>query len=403
MNITRERPSGGLLPEDFEQLCNTKGGLLSFDNFLSTSTKREIAEEFIESALPKYKDNVGVLFVMIIDPNDVSTSTTAFAPIKKYSDFQEEEEILFSMHTVFRVGDIQQSTKNSLVWEVQLMLTSDNDSQLATLTKYMKEKIDGKGWYRMGKFMLKVGHFDQAEILYNELLKKATNDSDRAEIYQQLGETKIHKGQYKEAISYYKKSLEIKRETLKEDNTSLALTYNDIGLVYSNMGDYSKTLEFYEKSQKIYEKALPPNHPDLATSYNNIAAVYYKMDDYSKALEFYEKSHKIFEKALPPNHPDLATSYNNIASVYNDKGNYSKALEFYEKDLEITKKVLPPNHPDLAVSYNNIGLLYDDMGDNSTALEFHETALAIRKKSLPPEHPAIKRSMDNIASVKKKM
>ncbi|CAF2109290.1 unnamed protein product [Rotaria magnacalcarata] len=393
----------GLLPDDFKNLRNTEGGLLSFDSFLSTSTKREIAEKFVQSALPKYKDNVGVIFVMTIDPNDVSTSTTPFAPIKKYSAFQEEEEILFSMHTIFRVGEIQQSIKNNRVWEVQLMLTGNNDPQLTSLIKYMKEKIDGKGWYRMGKLMLKVGHFDQAEILYNDLLRKATNDSDKADIYQQLGELKIHKGQYQEAIAYYEKSIEIKRDTVEEDNTSLALTYNDIGLVYSTIGDYAKALEFNEKSQKIYEKGLPPNHPDLATSYNNIAAVHYKMDDYSKALEFYEKSNQIFEKALPSNHPDLATSYNNIASVYSDMGNYSKALEFYEKDLEITEKTLPPNHPDLAISFNNIGLLYDDIGDYSKALEFHETALAIRKKSLPLEHPAIKRSIDNIASVKKKM
>ncbi|CAF4937394.1 unnamed protein product, partial [Rotaria sp. Silwood1] len=181
-----------LLSKDFEQLRNTEGGLLLFDNFLSTSIKREIEEGFIESALPKYKDNVGVLFIMTIDPNNVSTSTIPFAPIQKYSVFQEEEEILFSMHTVFRVPDIQQSTKNNRVWEVQLTLTSDSDPQLSTLTKYIKEKIDGQGWYRMGKLMINVGHFDQAEILYNELFKKATNDNDRADIYQQLGEIKIH-------------------------------------------------------------------------------------------------------------------------------------------------------------------------------------------------------------------
>ncbi len=49
------------------------------------------------------------------------------------------------------------------------------------LTKRMEEEIDGKGWYRMGKLMIKVGQFDRAEVRFNELLKKATNESIKSE------------------------------------------------------------------------------------------------------------------------------------------------------------------------------------------------------------------------------
>ena len=39
----------------------------------------------------------------------------------------------------------------------------------------------------MGKLMLKVGHFNQVEELYNELLEKASSNSDRVFIYHQVG------------------------------------------------------------------------------------------------------------------------------------------------------------------------------------------------------------------------
>ncbi|CAF4405222.1 unnamed protein product, partial [Rotaria magnacalcarata] len=39
----------------------------------------------------------------------------------------------------------------------------------------------------MGQLMLKVGHFDQAEELYNELLKGASDDRETAHIYHMLG------------------------------------------------------------------------------------------------------------------------------------------------------------------------------------------------------------------------
>ncbi|CAF2039119.1 unnamed protein product [Rotaria magnacalcarata] len=94
----------------------------------------------------------------------------------------------------------------------------------------------------MGKLMLKVGHFDQAEELYQELLKNASTDSDRALIYHQLGVMNYHQGKYQEAVKFYEKSLEIYRKTLPEDDASLAPTYSNIGGVYKNMGEYSKAL-----------------------------------------------------------------------------------------------------------------------------------------------------------------
>ncbi|CAF5001735.1 unnamed protein product, partial [Rotaria sp. Silwood1] len=347
----------GLTEQDFQHLLNTKGGLLSFNNFLSTSTEKQVAMEFVQHTMHKNKDIVGVLFIMTIDSSEISASTTPFALIDEYSASESEKEILFSMHTVFRVDDIKQAVSNNRLWEVQLSLTGDNDPQLAALTQRIKGELCGStGWHRLGDLMLKVGHYNQAEELYNGLLKNSSSDSDKADIYHMLGVMKYHQGQYKEAVSFCEKALEIKRKTLPEDHSSLANTYNNIGLAYNNMGNYSKALEFYEKGHKIYEKSLPPNHPDLATSYNNIGAAYKNMGNYSKALEFYDKAHQIFEKTLPPNHPDLATSYNNIGGLYNNMGNYSKALEFYDKALKILEKSLPPNHPDLATSYNNIGL-----------------------------------------------
>ncbi|CAF5098618.1 unnamed protein product, partial [Rotaria socialis] len=79
-----------------------------------------------------------------------------------------------------RVVEIKQTANNNRLWEVQLNITGDNDQQLSTLTNRIKEEIGGRGWQRMGKLMLKVGHFNQAEELYKELLENVSTDSDRA-------------------------------------------------------------------------------------------------------------------------------------------------------------------------------------------------------------------------------
>ena len=38
----------GLSPNDFDQLKSSEGGLLSFNNFLSTSKTRQVATEFLK-------------------------------------------------------------------------------------------------------------------------------------------------------------------------------------------------------------------------------------------------------------------------------------------------------------------------------------------------------------------
>ena len=135
------------------------------------------------------------MFIMTIDQSNISTSITPFA-------IPSEQEILFTMHTVFRVVEMKQTAKNNRLWEVQLTITDESDPRLAALTNRIKKEIGGGGWYR-------VGHFDQAEELYKELLEKASNESDRAFIYHQFGWLKADQSKYQEAITLYEKHLEI--------------------------------------------------------------------------------------------------------------------------------------------------------------------------------------------------
>ncbi|CAF2180142.1 unnamed protein product [Rotaria magnacalcarata] len=392
-----------LTQKDFQRLLGTKGGLLSFNNFLSTSKQKDVAMFFAPSAPYENEDIVGVLFLITVDQSRVLASSNSFAVIDDYSAHPQEEEILFTMHTVFRVVDIKQVDSNNRLWEVQLTMTSDNDPQLAALSHRMKEEINGKGWHRMGKLMLQVGHFNQAEELYNELLENASDDGDKGFIYNQLGEAKLYQGKYNEAALFYEKSLELCQRTVPEDHPDLTASYHCIALVYDSMGDYSKALEFYEKAHKIYEKAVPPNQFDLAISFNNIGLVYYNMGDYARALEFYEKANKINQQTLPANHPHIAADYNNIGLVYNMIGEYSKALEFSVKDLEIMRKTLPSNHPDIAMSYSSLGKIYRNMKNYSNALTYFEESLTIREQALAETHPSRAVTYSDIGDVHRLM
>ena len=343
-----------LSTNDFNKLKSTRGGLLSFNSFVSTSTKRKVSLKFATESSAK-DGAVGVLFVLTIDP---ALTSTPFADISQFSYFDEEEgEVLFSMHSVFRIARVEGLDKQGRLWEVQLTLTADDDPQLRLLTERMNEEVQGcTGWKRICSLLISVGQVGKAEELYLTLLEQAPNDSDRGHYNHQLGYIRADQGDYQEALSYYEKCLDMRQKTLPANHPSLATSYNNIGSVYDSMGEYSKALSYYEKCLDMQKKTLPANHPSLATSYNNIGSVYDHMGEYSKALSYYEKCLDMRQKTLPANRPDLATSLGCIGSVYYNMGEYSKALTYYEKCLDMEKKTLPANHPDLATSLRLHGI-----------------------------------------------
>jgi tetratricopeptide (TPR) repeat protein len=389
----------GMSHPDLAQMRKTQGGIMSFNNFLSTSKNREISLRFANAAMAN-PDLVGILFVMTIDP---SKSTAPFASIAGVSYYPTEDEILFSMHTVFRICNIKPMDGNMRLFQVDLTLTCDNDKDLCMLTDRMREETKGPtGWYRLGELLRKIGEFNQAQKIFIAMLNQPINDKEKAPVFNQLGMMKNIQGEFKEAIRLYEKSLEIYGKTSPANHLDLAWPYDNAGVAYYNMGDYLKALSSHVKALKIRQQSLPPNHPDLASSYNNIGVLHAQMGEYTMALPNFEKAHAIKEKQLPSNHPDLASSYDNIGNVYRSLGEYSKALSAHEKAQDIFQRALPANHPDLAMSYNNIALVYEDMRDYSKARLFYERAVNIGQNSLPSNHPELQKWQQNLKDVKNK-
>jgi tetratricopeptide (TPR) repeat protein len=381
---------------DFDRMMKTKGGLISFNNFLSTSREPQFPLECAMQALTKHA-MTGILFEISVDP---TISSAPFAAINEFGHFENEQEILFSMHSVFQITEIAKFQSNDRLWQVKLTTTSDNDTKLLALTERIRQETQGySGWHELANFLINVGSFKKAEQLLEILLHQASNSTEKSLIYNLLGIALANQGYYAKALSFYKQELEIIQQTLLANHPNLATSLSNIGQLYSNMGEYSKALSFHEKALKIRQESLPENHPDLATSLSNIGQVYCNMGEYSKALPFYEKALKIREESLPANHPDLATSLSSIGQLYSNMGEYSKALSFYEKALKIRQENLPANHPNLAISLSNIGQVYSNMGEYSKALSFYEKAHAIFQESLPANHPSLATSLSNIGQV----
>ena len=385
-----------LLTADFKKLKKTNNGLASFNSFLSSSKNIGVPQCLARSAVDD-TSMYGILFAMTIDS---TITSTPFANIKEDSYFETEDEVLFSMHSVFRIGQIKSIDHHDRLFEVQLTLTADDDEQLRKLTdRFEEEGQNIAAWTRIGNLLIQVGQLSKAEELFVTLSEQKSKQGARAIYYHQLGCIKTEQGHYNEALRYVEQAHDIIKKKVPVNHSALATSYSSLGVLNAKMGQSLKALSFYRKALAIEQKMLPAYHPSLATSYNNVGMLHYEMGEYSRALSFYRQALDIFEKTLPTDHPSFANGYSNVGSVYEYRKEFSTALSFHNKALDIRQKTLPTNHPDVASSYNNIGMLHSKMREYSKALSFHEKALDVFEQTLPANHPSLAVSYSNIGSV----
>jgi len=210
--------------QHMQQLTKTKGGLISFNNFLYISKNPNVL-----------LDLVAILLIMNIDS---SKSTTSFASTSDLSYFHGEDQVLFLMRTLFRIRDIKPIGENNRLYEVNLTLTTDNDKDLHTLINHIREEIfpNTKECHQLNLLLLKTDHSDKAQKVYQVILDQTTNENQRGSIYRQFGLIKYIQGQYTEPITLDEKSINIHQTTLSQNHPNSSISYTGIANAYSRIG-----------------------------------------------------------------------------------------------------------------------------------------------------------------------
>ena len=334
----------GYAKTELDRLKATKGGLISFNNFLSTSRNRHVSLMFARGT-SEDPDKSAVLFVMTIDP---SRTKVPFAYIADESNHKDEEEVLFSMHTIFRIGDIKPFDEDDRIIQIELTLTSDDDRDVRRLNEYIRENIQGStGWHRLRVLLSKLGQTKEAEEVQQI-------------IFDQTEHTTKTKHPYWKSLSMSENPTKPKsnrltcQRSLSVSHYELIASYNHRGDTYCTIGDYSKALSAFEEMIRIQEDSIPPNHPDFALSYNKIGFVYFRLGQYETAIQNYNEAIRIQQKSLPSSHPDLGLTYNNIGEVYKALKDYSKASSYFKRAVIAGIDTLPSNDPNLMKWQQNL-------------------------------------------------
>lgn len=206
-----------------------------------------------------------------------------------------------------------------------------------------------------------------------KLGKSLKNDAEVARDYVRLGHVYKSLSDYAEALSYYRRSLDIMLKAGEQDKTIAGL-YNTMGLMYRKKGEYHNALDYYLRSLKVKEGLNDEQF--MQSTLNNIGATYWYLKDYDEALNYYQRSKDIALKYKDDF--EVAERSHNIANIYAVQGKHDEAMMTYLEALAIFEG--RNDQSNIATVLASIGELYLNQQNADKALEYFNKSLAIRDK-----------------------
>ncbi|CAF4543722.1 unnamed protein product, partial [Rotaria sp. Silwood2] len=392
--------------DQINKLKENVGGFLSFNNFLSTSLKQDIAINFL------WGTENGVLFQMQIDP---TIQKFPFINIEQISYLQREEneqELLFAMGSVFRIVRIE---KEKDFYCVQLTLSDDVDEQLEEYTKVTRNQTRSfHSFLSLLRLMHKLEEYSCieqfAEMLHDDIgvaanpmilagVHHTIHMSDLPDNHPVLSPTYSYIGvvydalyDYTKALEYQQMALDCQVNSANPDVSSIITYMKHIASIYNNQEKYSEALDYYKRALELQIGHFGENDSSVRKTYSLISSIYYKQGDYEQSNSYREKSASKLDRS------ELVESSIKDGIVCLSKKQYQQALTHFKSALEIQQQYLLPNNPSLAQIYNLIAQTFHDQEQFEEALPNYIKALEIEQNSLSDDHGSIAKSYHNIST-----
>jgi protein O-GlcNAc transferase len=187
------------------------------------------------------------------------------------------------------------------------------------------------------------GRLAEAEDAYKEILKIAP---DHADILNLLGFTLFQKREYKAALGFIEKAIQINPSN---------------PLYYINQGNTLHGLNKENEAVNAYLQALAI-HPDHAEALNNLGNVYCVQGKMDESLSCYKRVIK-----LNGENPDVC---NNLGNVLRKLGRLNEAVSILRKALDL--------NPDHARALNSLGMTLKKQKRSAEAIGYYCKSLKIQ-------------------------
>jgi CHAT domain-containing protein/Tfp pilus assembly protein PilF len=253
----------------------------------------------------------------------------------------------------------------------------------------------------------------QAEELYNKgglkeairtarlALDAASNPQQSGRSLDRLGFFEYTSGNLKDAESFLRQSLELRRNKLGIETADYAESANDLALFCRDSGRLPEARTLAEQAIAIRSRVFGPRHLLVAESLNTLGSIVALLGEYEMAISRFEEALAIHEAQSDPK--DFSEEYGtlciNLAGTCQRVGKYAKAEAFFKKGLDVLRQRPGVNHPAYAASLVAFAYLQADLGRYSTAEKLYDESGRLLREQLGEQHPAYAAFLNNRAAL----
>ena len=227
----------------------------------------------------------------------------------------------------------------------------------------------------LGSAYLRMGEYRKAINFHRRSLDICLRNGDirrAGDALGNIGTSYLELAEYRMAIEFYTKQLEIARQIKDMRGEGSAL--GNTGLAYMNLGEYRKAIRNFEQQIEISQRI--GDAIGEGSALGNLGSVYMQLGKYKKAINHFERHFEI-ARQIGDVHGE-GNTVGSMGSAYLQLGEYLKAIELYEQQLKIAQRIKDVRGEGNA--FNGMGLAYRHLGEFSKALDFHERHLKIARK-----------------------
>jgi tetratricopeptide (TPR) repeat protein len=145
----------------------------------------------------------------------------------------------------------------------------------------------------------------------------------------------MDQGEFRSADSIFQFVLDSRCELLGENNPDYIATLNSLGNLYSEIGDYKQAVYYLKKSIQLGENTFGENSSDFAALLNNVGVLYLDMSDYKLSETYFKKALDINMKKFG----DFFGHSNKLVDRILKENNIGSWKEFANQHLNYNHKI----------------------------------------------------------------
>ncbi|EEF30011.1 protein KINESIN LIGHT CHAIN-RELATED 2 [Ricinus communis] len=342
------------------------------------------------------------------------------------TSFNEKELGLASLKLGLKLDQEGEDPEKALSFATRaLNVLDNNDNSKPSLLVAMALQLMGSVNYSLKRFNDSLGYLSRANRVLGRLEEEGISNIEDIKpvlhaVQLELANVKTAMGRREEALENLRKCLQIKEMTLEKDSKELGVANRELAEAYVAVLNFKEALPFGLKALEIHRSGLGNNSVEVARDRKLLGVIYSGLEEHEKALEQNELSQQVLKKwGLSSDllHAEIDAANMQIALgrydeaidtlkgvvQQTDKDSETRALVFIsmakalcnqekfadtKRCLEIACGILDKKEAvspvEVAEAYSEIAMQYETMNEFETAISLLKRTLSLLEK-LPQE------------------